>query len=96
MERYALEHWDTLTLIHGKVAYPCRVIDASASGARVEAETRLPDGSVVYLQCPVGGAMPATVVWSSGAEVGLRFEDKWATAAFWYGRMSRKPEQRAA
>jgi hypothetical protein len=92
-ERYALEHWDTLTLIHGKAAYPCYVIDVSASGARIEVDARPPEGAEVYLQCPVGGAVPATVIWSSPVGIGVQFGDKWATAAFWYGRMMQKPDR---
>ena len=95
-DRYVLEHWDTLTLIHGKAAYPCHLVDVSASGARVEVDARPPDGAVVYLQCPVGGAVPATVIWGSGVGIGVQFEDNWAMAAFWYGRMTRKPQRAGA
>ncbi len=91
-DRYKLEHWDSLSLIHGKNAYSCHLVDVSASGAQVEVDARPPVGTLVYLQCPVGGAVPATVMRTFPSGVGVQFDDKWATAAFWYGRMSRKPQ----
>lgn len=63
--------------VQGKLAgEPVLIVNLSRSGCRVRGagEATAPVGARVEVDCG-GHAIPATVVWASGADRGLRFEE---------------------
>ncbi len=54
----------------------CTVKDISVSGALVETDLTLPEGSRIELEVPRLGRLPGEVIRVTGAEVGLRFDSE--------------------
>lgn len=51
----------------------CKVVDLSASGARIEVFSQLRRDSMIWLTLPVIGHWAARVIWSTDFEAGLEF-----------------------
>lgn len=56
--------------------FACTLKDISASGALVETDLALPEGSRIELEVPRLGRLPGKVIRVIGDKVGLRFDSK--------------------
>ncbi len=53
---------------------PCRIIDISASGARLRLYDDLPPETSIQIALPSKGLVDAHIVWANGHEAGCRFD----------------------
>jgi hypothetical protein len=63
------------TLVHDQASLPCSIVNISAGGARLrlEAGTLPPEGVEVTLEFARFGSFPATTIWRTGIQLGIRF-----------------------
>ena len=64
------------TIWSGGLPFACIVKDISASGALVETDLALPEGSRIELEVPRFGRLPGEVVCVIGDKVGARFDSE--------------------
>ena len=69
------------TLIYGFRSTPVRLRNISSSGALIEAETQMPQGTEVVLDLGAAGMIDSTIVWSFCDQLGLRFATPFNLAA---------------
>ncbi len=62
-------------LQHDQLTLPCSIVNISAGGARLrlEAGTLPPEGTEVVLEFATFGTFPATTIWRTGIQLGIRF-----------------------
>lgn len=60
---------------HAGERYPCRILDLSAGGCRVEVEVDFAPGMPVHVDIGAHGRFPAVVIWVEGHVVGLGFAE---------------------
>ena len=53
---------------------PCRIIDISASGARLRLYQDLAPETSIQIALPTKGLVDAHIVWANGHEAGCRFD----------------------
>ncbi len=71
----SLTAFDTNLRSHGAPSRsPCRIIDISASGARLRLYQDLDPETSIQIVLPVKGPVDAHIVWANGHEAGCRFD----------------------
>ncbi len=66
--------FDTDLRLNKTTRSPCRIIDISASGARLRLYQQLDPETSIQLAVPIKGLIDAHVVWANGHEAGCRFD----------------------
>jgi len=65
----------------GTTRSPCRIVDISASGARLMLYQDFEPGTAIRLVIPAKGLVDAHIVWGNGREAGCRFDQPLDEAA---------------
>jgi hypothetical protein len=65
----------TGAVAHSGELYPCRVLDLSAGGCRVEVDVDFSIGMPVHVDVGAHGRFPAVVIWVEGRTLGLGFAE---------------------
>lgn len=71
----SLSAFDTSLRSNGTASRsPCRIIDISASGARLRLYQDLDPETSIQIALPTKGLVDAHIVWANGHEAGCRFD----------------------
>lgn len=68
----------TARLFQGRFAWDCRIVDASAGGARLTGVGAVPSSAPVLLvDLASGVAYEAAVIWTKAGDLGVQFRATW-------------------